>query len=106
MTLITALIVAILACATFILARARAVQVAGGQGARLHSRPGQHGIYGLLLTAIIGFGIYLAIFLAASYWQQFSLHGDIAAPRLLGGQRFRSDYFTSFRTTPWFIRQL
>jgi len=79
MNLITAMIVAIIACGIFILARARAVQVAGGRAAVLHSRPSQHGTYGLILTVIVGFGIYLFIYLAASYWQQFSLSAQISA---------------------------
>lgn len=48
--------VAILAAAAYGLAAARARACAGGRLATLHSRPGDHGLYALMWTALIGFG--------------------------------------------------
>lgn len=79
MNLITAISIAIIACGTFILARSRAVQVAGGRGAVLHSRPNQHGLYGLMLTGLFGYLVYMLVYLATSYWQQSALTAQILA---------------------------
>jgi len=46
-----------LAVLFFVAARQRALGIAAGGGAGLHSRPNQHGLYALLLTLIIGWGI-------------------------------------------------
>lgn len=56
---LTALALAVLTIAAFVLSRARALTVAGDDLSSLHSRPVYHGAYVSAWTAIVGFGLLL-----------------------------------------------
>lgn len=58
---LTVLGIAILALASFVVARSRAVAAAGGALATLHSRPGYHGLFALLCVLFAGYGTYLVV---------------------------------------------
>lgn len=55
------LIVLAIAGAVYVLGQRKAVRLAGGQLASLHSRPGYHGLYCLLWTLLTGVGLLLIV---------------------------------------------
>jgi len=66
-----------LALAFFVLGRARATSVVGGETRALHSRPNYHGTLALLMSAIAGLGVLFAIGIGWSVWVERSLMGAI-----------------------------
>jgi len=56
---VTLLLITLLALVAFAMARAKAVSVAEGSLASLHSRPSYHGLYALLWVALAGFGVFI-----------------------------------------------
>ena len=58
---LTLLIVAVLTLGAFYVSRGRAFALAAGNYSTLHSRPGYHGLYSALWTAIAGFALVLAV---------------------------------------------
>ena len=57
----TLLIVAMLTLGAFYVSRGRAFSLAAGNYSTLHSRPGYHGLYSALWTAIAGFALVLVV---------------------------------------------
>lgn len=55
------IVIAALAVAFYVLARRRAVLVAGGDLSQLHSRPNYHGLYALLVSLLAGWVVLLVI---------------------------------------------
>ena len=76
---LTALVIAGLSVLFFILAQSRALALAGGDLARLHSRPTYHGAYALLWVALIGLVALVAISASWSVMIDRVLMGQIAA---------------------------
>ncbi len=62
----------------FILARSRAVAVAGGNLSALHSRPAYHGLYFLLLTLLVGLSAFLVCLIAGDWYVGASLSSRIS----------------------------
>ncbi len=61
----------------FFLARRRALQVAGGEPLRLHSRPHQHGLFAAAQTLLVGYGVCLIAVVLFEWKLTSDLH-DIA----------------------------
>jgi len=61
---LTLLAIVLIALVAFGVCRSRAVQLADGRLASLHSRPSYHGLYGLLWTLIAGIGTFLVLDIA------------------------------------------
>ncbi len=57
----TLLVILLLSLIAFVAARSRALAMAEGKLAALHSRPGYHGLYSLLWVAIAGFGTFILV---------------------------------------------
>jgi len=73
------LAVALIALATWVLARARAVSLAGGKLATLHSRPAYHGLYAALWVLILGWGALIILSVASASYTQTTLMNEIGA---------------------------
>ena len=69
----------------FFLAKARAIQAAGGNLSTLHSRPAFHGLLGLLWVFLVGLILYFLILIVGRWVIDFSILGAIQAadPSLL-----------------------
>ena len=78
MLALSLLAITLLALASFVAARARAVGAAGGSLHGLHSRPGYHGLYSLLWVAIAGYGAYMVANIAASAYLSSQLTAELA----------------------------
>lgn len=81
------LLVLAVAAAAMLAARHRAVSVAGGVPARLHSRPGHHGLHAFLLAALTGLVALVVVGGGGAALIDLSLMGDISralpdAPRI------------------------
>ncbi len=69
---LTILLVAGLAVAFYILARAQAIRVGGENLAELHSRPAYHGLYSLLWVAIVGYALLIVVALLWGAYLDYS----------------------------------
>ncbi len=76
---LTALVIAGLSVLFFILAQSRALTLASGDLARLHSRPTYHGAYALLWVALIGLAALVVVSAGWSLIIDRVLMGQIAA---------------------------
>ncbi|MEM1298267.1 MAG: phosphate ABC transporter permease subunit PstC [Pseudomonadota bacterium] len=83
---LTVLGIAILALASFVVARSRAVIAADGSLASLHSRPSYHGLFALLCVFIAGYGVYLVVNTIGSSYVGSTLRSALAEidPTLTG----------------------
>ncbi|MEM9012628.1 MAG: PstC family ABC transporter permease [Pseudomonadota bacterium] len=75
----TLLLVIAVALGFFLVAQNRAVRVADGRLADLHSRPSYHGLYSLLWALIAGVGVLALIGIGGSWLVTSTLLGRIAA---------------------------
>ncbi len=89
MTATMFMVVAAIALATLLLARAKAARLAGDRPASLHSRPAYHGIYTALWVLILGWGTLVVLSVAVSSYTTSTLMGEIgkAAPETLRIER-------------------
>ena len=81
MTTILAILVILVAAATYVLCRARALNLSAGDPAKLHSRPSYHGAFGLLTVALSGLGVLIALTILSNLHITQTLLGEIAAAR-------------------------
>lgn len=79
MLILTFFAVLALAAAFFVAGRARAVSVVAGNTRTLHSRPNYHGTLALLLSAICGLAVLIALGIGWGAWVERSLMGEIYA---------------------------
>lgn len=83
------LVVAAIALATLVMARAKATKAAGGKLSNLHSRPAYHGMYAALWVLILGWGALVVLSVAISSYTTSTLMNEIgqAAPDTLRIER-------------------
>ena len=62
----TAIMLVLLAVASFVHGRTKAIAIAQGDLSVLHSRPAYHGLYSALWVFIVGFGLFLATYATSS----------------------------------------
>ena len=72
-----ALALMVISICAFFFSRSRAVASVEGQLGKLHSRPGYHGFYSLLWTAIIGFGILIVANMLAVQYVDYNLRNSL-----------------------------
>ena len=70
--------VLLLAVAFYLLSQGRALRVAGGNLATLHSRPSYHGLYAALWVLILGWGLVAALTVGWTSWIDMALMSRIA----------------------------
>ena len=73
------LIIAVLGLAGFMVSRSRAFAVAGGNLSSLHSRPGYHGLFSLLVVVLLGYGVFLVADLLATIWVSNGMYAMLEA---------------------------
>ncbi|RED18167.1 phosphate ABC transporter permease subunit PstC [Pontivivens insulae] len=78
MLLFTFIAIALLALGGYMLSRGRAIALADGRLARLHSRPSYHGLYSLLWTALVGIAVLLIVGEGWLFLNQQLFYGMIA----------------------------
>lgn len=78
MTSVLAALVFVVALAAYILGRYRAVLVARGDIAQLHSRPAYHGFFGLLAVSLSGIGALILLTMLSGYQINAALMSQIA----------------------------
>ncbi len=83
------LVVALIALAAWVWARAKAVSLAAGDPSSLHSRPAYHGLYAALWVMLIGWGVLIVLSVASASYTQNTLMNEIgqAAPETLRIER-------------------
>lgn len=73
------LLVVAISFAAYALARRKAVRVADGRLANLHSRPSYHGLHAALWVLLAGLGLYVIAGLATGLWLESRMAGELAA---------------------------
>lgn len=73
------LVITVLTLIAYAVSRSRAIALAGGRLADLHSRPSYHGLYSLIWVALVGYGLILVVGWAGSVIVSGMMRADLNA---------------------------
>ncbi len=77
MLALSLLAVLIIAIGSYVIARRRAVSLAGGRLANLHSRPSYHELYAFLWVLIAGLSVYVVVNILASGYVTSQMRAEL-----------------------------